>query len=156
MNGWALLDELIRDLEAGRKPPPRVRDWLVKGKRRWERESATSLENALGLVRTEDARTFRDVALAEAARLMPAGWSTSERVRQVRKIERGLEPYLSDLAAPTFRNRPPWYALIFEAMRFAPLPGGDRQLHKLCTPGQECKKPGGECELSKHEDREWT
>lgn len=147
MIGRRHFERLVSDLEAGRQPPDAVLLWLINGKRRWEAEPSTSLEKALALIRSRDALRFRDMALREAVSMMPGGWSTSERVRQVQRVARRIEPYLPDPELFDPRNRPGWYVPIFEAMRFGPIPGA-RRLHDLCSPAGSCKKPVGQCESS--------
>lgn len=159
MNGRPYFDRLVQDLAAGRLPPDAVREWLIDGKRCWETEPDTTLEAALGLIRIRDARHWRDAALTEAVALMPEDWKTSEKVRQVRKVEHRLKPYLTEPELFGFNDRPAWYAVIFEAMRYSPLPKGFRQLHdlcnsNLCNSAGKCKKPGPEYDQDRHQTAE--
>jgi len=159
MNGRQHFERLVQDLKAGRRPPAAVRQWLADGAKRWECEPDTSLEVALGLIRSRDALHFRNVAIAEAVKAMPAQWPTSERVRQVRRAERALTPYLSDPELASVRNRPAWFPPVLEAIRYAPLPGGDRQLRELCSLPGNCKKPARQYrqrQERKTEDQAWT
>lgn len=154
MIGRKYLARLVADLEAGRCPPDAVRRWLIDGRRRWENEPDTSLEAALGLIRTKDAITLRDAALAEALRAMPDGWKVSDRIRAVRKAESTMKPYVDEPELFSFRNKPPWYVAICEAMRNAPLPAKDRQLHAICSRTVDCKNSEGQSSTSKIEAEE--
>ena len=143
MSGRANLDRLRHDLLAGQLPPRTVRYWLINGACRWEAEPDTSLERALGLIRTREARELRDTALAEAVKRMPDHFSTREKVRQIQNAEKAMKKYLPVPESVTFNNRPAWHAPLFEAMQIAPLPG-ERQLHNLCSEAGECTTSAGQ------------
>lgn len=140
MNGRQHFERLVQDLKAGRRPPGEVLQWLIEGKRLWEQDPRVTLEGAFGLVRSREAVYMRDALIGQAVSRMPDGWTIAEKIRQVKRIAKKLEPYRSDPDQFGWRDVPAWYQEIFLAMEHAPIPKA-RQLRKVCTQSEKCKKP---------------
>ena len=137
MAGRHQLQRLRAAIAAGRRVPADVCEWFSDALDRFE--SGEDLASALGLVSTRTLRDERDAHIQRAAELMPAHWSTAEKVRRLRAAERRLTPLLYDGDLGDVAK--PWELAAVAALRRLPLPG-PRRLHDLCNASADCNFVG--------------